>query len=126
MRRRTLLGALALAAGLLCASSAQARTELLRWQHPAPAGVAGFTVLVGSAPGQYSQQIDVGKPTPQAGVYTYSLSVPDSADVYVAIQARGTNGLVSAPSNEQLRAAPTVPPPPPALGVPGKPVVTSP
>lgn len=126
--RRTTRGLLILAGALLLAGAAQARTELLRWQHANPAEVARFTVHVGSSSGNYSQTLDVGVPPLQSGAFVYSLTVADTADVYVAISARGTNGLTSSLSNEQLRAAPSIPPPPaPApLGTPGRPIVISP
>ncbi len=117
------------------AGAAQARTEQLRWQHGNPASVAGFTVHLGSSSRSYTQQINAGKPTLQNGAYVFNVIVSDAKDIYVAITATGTNGQVSAPSNERFRPGvqappPTNPPPtnppPAALGTPGKPFVTSP
>lgn len=105
----TLLGvvlpALALAAAT-AASGAGTRVETLRWAHPNPAKVAGFRVHVGSASRQYDQVLDVGRPPASAGVFTYDLTVPDTADVYVAVSAYAPGGAASPYSNEQLRAAP--------------------
>jgi hypothetical protein len=117
---------LILAGALLLASGAQARTEVLRWQHANPSEVAHFTVHVGSSSGSYSQNLNVGVPAQQGGAFVYDLTVADSADAYVAISAKGTNGLTSSLSNERLRAAPATPPPPAPLGTPGKPMVVSP
>ena len=117
---------LALVATVLLASAAQARTEILRWQHGNPGEVARFTVHVGTSSGVYTQTIDVGKPSPQNGVYTASVTVGDTADVFVAVSARGTNGLTSAPSNERFRAAPSGPPPTTPLGQPGRPTLVAP
>jgi hypothetical protein len=99
-----------------------ARSERLRWQHPSPAGVVGFSVHVGPSPGQYTRRIDVGLPPVQNGIYVYDLTVPDADDVYVSVTAVDALGQRSAPSNEQLRPAPA-PPPPAPLGAPGKPIV---
>jgi hypothetical protein len=100
---------------LAFASAASARTELLRWQHPDPASVAGFKVYVGNAPGVYQTTLDVGMPTASGGVYSYSLQVPDSSTVYVTVSAYGSTGLESPKSNEQQRLG--------MLGTPGTPQV---
>ncbi len=108
--------ALCLAVGLVAlASAASARTELLRWQHPNPSDVAGFKVYIGNAAGSYQTTIDVGLPTALSGVYSYSLSVPDSNSVYVAVSAYGPTGLEGTRSNEQLRLG--------LLGAPGRPQI---
>ncbi|HEY8120033.1 MAG TPA: hypothetical protein VII78_01845 [Myxococcota bacterium] len=110
--RAAALGALLL--GL--ASAASARSELLRWQHPNASAVAGFKVYVGSATGVYQTTLDVGMPTASAGVYSYSLQVPDGSTVFVAVSAYGSTGLEGAKSNEQRRLG--------QLGTPGKPQIT--
>jgi hypothetical protein len=101
---------------LALAGAASARTELLRWQHPSPSTVSGFKVYVGNASGTYQTTLDVGLPTPSAGVYSYSLTVPDSNTVYVAVSAYGSTGLEGPKSNEQQRLG--------LLGTPGKPQIT--
>jgi hypothetical protein len=120
-RARTLGGrcarGLVLAAlGLALAGAASARTELLRWSHPSPSTVAGFKVYVGNAAGAYQTTLDVGLPTPSSGVYSYSLTVPDSNTVYVTVSAYGPTGLEGPKSNEQRRLG--------LLGTPGKPQIT--
>jgi len=111
---------------VLLAGPAWARNEVLRWQHPNAGQVASFNVHVGQSSGSYTQTIPVGKPSPSGGVYTATITVANGDDAYVAISATGTNGLVSAVSNERFRPASTTPPPPPPptpLGTPGKPAV---
>jgi hypothetical protein len=97
------------------AVGAQARTETLRWQHPTPAQVAGFRLLVGNASGSYQTTLDLGMPTASAGVYSYALQVPDSNTVYVTLTAYGSTGTDSPHSNEQRRLG--------LLGAPGTPQV---
>lgn len=101
---------------LLGAAAANARSELLRWQHPAPATVAGFRVYVGNAPGQYQTTLDVGLAAASGGVFSHTLQIPDADSAYVAVSAYGPTGLEGPRSNEQLR--------PGTLGVPGKPQIT--
>ncbi len=103
MRRRLGLALAASGVLTLLAGGAHARTETLRWQHPNPGQVASFVVHVGTSAGRPTQQIAVGKPTPSGGVYRYDLQVPDGQSVYVSVSARGTNGLMSARSNERRR-----------------------
>ena len=103
----------ALAVG--CAAAANARTEVLRWQHPNPTAVAGFRVLVGNASGSYQTTLDVGLPTPSGGVYSYSLQVPDPNTVFVVVSAYGPTGNESPRSNENRLLG--------LLGTPGQPTV---
>jgi hypothetical protein len=78
-----ILALLAIAA----ADPAAARTERIRWKHPAPDRVVGFRVHVGSESGTYGQVIDAGKPAPSGNVYEYGLEVADDAVVFVAVSA---------------------------------------
>jgi hypothetical protein len=98
------------------ASSASARSEVLRFQHPDPSTVSGFKVYVGNAPGVYQTTLDIGKPTASSGVFSYSLQVPDPNTVYVSVSAYGSTGLEGTKSNEQQRLG--------LLGTPGKPQIT--
>ena len=113
--RTTARGLLAGALLLGLPAIASARTEVLRIQHASEASVTGFKVYVGNAPGVYQTTLDIGKPTPASGVYSYSLSVPDSNSVYVSVSAYGPTGLESVKSNEQLRLG--------LLGTPGRPQI---
>lgn len=113
--RQLLRAACAAIALLLPAGAAQARSELLRWQHPNPSTVAGFKVHVGSSSGSYQTVIDVGLPTPVNGVYSFALQVPDPDGVYVAVSAYGPTGLEGPRSNEKFREG--------LLGAPGKPQI---
>ncbi|MCP3986173.1 MAG: hypothetical protein GY723_17470 [bacterium] len=122
---RTGLAIFAAACILGTAMGAQARTEQLRWSHGNPTEIAGFNVHVGISSGAYSVRVDAGKPTIRNGAYVFNLDVLDGADVYIAISARGKNGLTSALSNERLRPAPEAQPQPATLGTPGQPVVVS-
>lgn len=113
---------------MLVAGPALARSESLSWQHPNGSQVSAFTVHVGKTSGSYTQTIPVGKPAASGGVYNATITVANGDDAYVAISATGTNGLVSALSNERFRPASTTPPPPPtnppaSLGAPGMPAV---
>ena len=122
------LAVFAIACVLGAAADARARTEQLRWKHGNPAAVAGFNVHVGTASRVYNKPIDAGTPAVQNGAFVFNLNVLDGANVYIAISARGKNGLTSSLSNERFRAAPQTPPPPnpTPLGAPGKPLVVSP
>jgi hypothetical protein len=106
------LGTIALA---LVASPAFARSEVLRWSHPDPTSVVRFTIHVGTASRSYTQTIDAGKPTPVNGVFSFTITVNDPDNVYVAVSATDANGLTSALSNEQLRMG--------ILGTPGAPQI---
>ncbi len=106
---------------LASAAPASARVETLRWSHSTAADVDGFRVHYGSASRSYTTTITVGKPTPVDGVYSYNLSVPDDATVYVATTAYGDGFLESDYSNEKLFAgSETEPEPePPPTPTPG-------
>ncbi len=113
---RSHLARILVAAGLLALSSspAFARTENVRWQHPAPNSVAGFKVHVGPSSGNYSQTIDVGLPV-SGSVFAHALNVSNNAAVYIAITAYDSTGRESAFSNEGFRPVP--------LGQPGQPTL---
>jgi hypothetical protein len=101
-------GFLGLVALLLSTGVATARTEVLRWTHPDPSGIARFEALVGTSSGNYGAPVFLGLPTPDSdGVFSASIEVADDADVYFAMQAVNDAGEVSPPSNERYRAAPS-------------------
>lgn len=138
------LGILLLLLLLIPASRAVARSETLRWTQANPASVKGFHIYWGTQSRHYTQSIDTGSISPNSsGVYTYSITVPDNAVIYVAVTAYNKNGKESAYSNERQRSPvagsggttpPTQPPPQSGsgsgsnsgsqpLGAPGRPVL---
>lgn len=99
--------ALGLAWLVLGAMPAQARQEVLRWTHPDASAVQRFEALVGSSSGVYGAPVNLAKPVPDgSGIYQGTITVGDTADVYVVVRAVGTTGEVSANSGERFRAAP--------------------
>lgn len=91
--------------GLLLPSGADARTERLVWQMPAPGQAAGFDILVGGAPSSYHSVLNVGRPgAAGATTFAFDLQVPDADTVYVAVRAYASDGLRSDASNESVRA----------------------
>ena len=111
---------------LLSAAPASARVETLRWSHSSSADVDGFRVHYGTASRSYTTTLDLGKPTPINGVYSYDLNVPDTAVVYVATTAYGAGFLESDYSNEKLLAGPDPEPEPEPEPEPTPPPTTPP
>lgn len=92
--------------GLFGALDAAARSESLRWTHPAPEEVSFFEAFVGPSSGSYEQTISLGMPQPDAeGVFSATVEVPDATDAYIAVRAVGPDAVVSPLSNERFRAA---------------------
>lgn len=106
-----------LAAGALAtlvASPAAAALREYRMQfQPSPtAGVAGYTMHVGTTSGNYQNQFDLGLPPASGGNVNYALDLEDSVDLFIALRAYGSAGAVSAFSSEiRLAAVPVTPPP---------------
>lgn len=93
---------------VLGASQADARQEVLQWTHSDPGAVQRFEALYGSSSGAYGSPVDLGKPTPDgSGIYQGSITVGDTANVYVVVRAVGTTGEISSNSEERYRPAPT-------------------
>ena len=83
----------------------QARTETLRWTdpNPAPSPVESFEAHHGPSSGNYDTVVDLGLPVPDgAGVYTFNITVPDPAVIFIALRASDPP-IVSGFSNEQVR-----------------------
>jgi hypothetical protein len=100
---------------LMASTLASARTETLRWTHNDPSNVAGFSIHYGLSSANYTTVIDVPPLQPDAqGIFTFGISVPDGATVYVAVTAYDGAGQESGYSNEGTR---------PAIGKPGMPYV---
>ena len=128
LARRGLCSApLAVALVLTASTVASARTETLRWMHDNPSEVVGFVIYYGPSLGNYTSVIDVPALQPDvAGVFTFDISVPDDATIYVAVTAYGDLDLESGYSNVGTRG-PDSGEPDTVLGTPGKPyVVTDP
>ena len=107
MRRPAWCGsfALCLAAVLLAASAASARTERFRWSQPTSSPViSAFWLYWGTSSGSYPTHLAVGIPVKDStGAYYYDLVVPDADTIFVTVSAwSGT--LESVKSNEISRA----------------------
>ena len=121
---RALRGLLILGfAGLILghAEAGEARTETIRWTHPAPSGVAGFRLTWVYETSTNATTVEVGVPSPAAGVYAVEIEVPDDHDVFFTMTAYDAQGRESQQSNVLLRAAPQNL----LLGQPGRPEVVS-
>lgn len=108
--RTLVVGALA----TLVASPAAAalREYRVQFQASPTAGVAGYTMHVGTASGTYLSQFDLGSPPASGGSIIYALDLEDSVHLYVALRAYTPTGAVSAFSSEvHLAPVATVPPP---------------
>jgi hypothetical protein len=104
--------ALCLAAAILSASAASARTERLRWTDTSTA-VDNFSLYWGLASGSYTSSLQVGVPAKDStGAFYYDIVVNDADTIYVTVTA-SIAGLESARSNEIVRAGITTTTPPP-------------
>jgi hypothetical protein len=125
MLRVTSILTFALAILLLVApgrdASAQTRNEVVRWLGADVADTDGYVVHTGTASGSYSDSIDVGIPALVDGAYESIITVPVTADIYIAVTAHNSSGS-SVFSNEICRgpdgpcggtSEPPPPPPPP-------------
>lgn len=83
-------------AALFClvGSVCRAATFTVAWDANLEGDLAGYRVLVGTAPGRYNQTYDVGRATSK------TLNLPDGTTYYIAVVAYDSEGLVSTPSNE--------------------------
>ena len=102
-------------------SPASAAETTLRWQHPSPAEVTGFTVHIGHATGIYEPDLTVTldglQPGPD-GIYSVTIQVEPDRALFVAVRAFDGGGQTSAYSNEGNRYVAT------PLGRPGRPRLT--
>jgi hypothetical protein len=123
--------ALCLAAVILAASAASARTERFRWTQPSTSPVVSlFWLYWGPSSGSYPNHLSVGIPAKDStGAYYYDIVVPDADTIYATVTAwSGT--LESPKSNEISRAGitsgggTTTPPPPTSGTKPIAPIVT--
>lgn len=91
----------ALVATLLFASSVSAASIAVAWDPNTEPEVAGYVVMVGTAPGGADQTIDVGAQT----AWTFGAAQPGKT-YYFRVQAYTAAGVKSLPSNEVSGAAP--------------------
>jgi hypothetical protein len=74
----------------------------VRFQPSRRGNVAGYVVLIGTAPGQYTRKVDIGKET-QAHIEE---GIEPGRRYYVAVQAYDTLGQLSTPSAEASLVSP--------------------
>lgn len=120
--RFRLPGLIVLGLVAICAGTASARTEVLRWTHPDSGAVASWEAHVGDSSGSYDRIVPFSNPQVDSdGVLQMSIEVDDDAVVYIALRAIGVAGERSGLSNERERSPdggtpmPTTPPEPPVL-----------
>lgn len=117
---RIALGALLvmtiMASAQLAPNAAQAAQATLTWSTPTTytdgtslTSLNGYTIHAGTAPGSYTQHINVGNLTS----YTVS-NLSDATKYYFSVSAKDLAGNASSPSNEVAFTTPA-PPPPAAL-----------
>ncbi len=85
--------------GLLAASSASARIEVVSWSHVMPCSVDGFELRYGTSPGTLDNIVDVGRPRQAGAHFSYELDVPENQEIYVCVAAV-LGQLTSACSNQ--------------------------
>ncbi len=86
------------------ASVCEAATFTIAWDANTEPDLAGYRVLVGTAPGRYTQTYNVGIATSK------TLTLPDGMTYYLVVVAYNTEGLVSSPSREVQWSLPAIPP----------------
>lgn len=113
-RTRRHRAARTLAAGVVATlvaapASAALREYRMHFQPSPTAGVAGYTMHLGTTTGAYATEFDLGLPPAAGGTVVYALDLEDSVELFVALRAYGgAGGVVSAYSNE-IRLEPIVP-----------------
>ncbi len=87
----------------------------IRWTHPNPSDVTGFTVHWGYAPGAYELEMNYeGNVADADGVFSLSLDLEPDRAIYIAVTA-SRDSETSVLANEQMIYEAT------PLGVPGRP-----
>ena len=92
--------------GVMAASQAHARPELLRWAHPSPGQVQDFEARVRSADGSGELILSLSVPPLQGGIFETTIEVGDGNKL-IALRAIGPGGVQSAWSSERFRADPS-------------------
>lgn len=99
--------AIAVLLGLVLGTSAQARSEVLRWTHTSPSDVVRFEAHVGSESRSYQKVVNLGMPEPNVdGIYEAAIEVGEGDDIFVALRAVGPDAQ-SPLSNERVRESST-------------------
>jgi hypothetical protein len=115
---RSAAGALWAALIISLANPASAAETTLRWQHPDPASVSGFSVHIGHASGSYEPDLTVtldGLQPDADGIYSVTIQVEPDRTMFVAVRAFNAAAQTSDYSNEGSRYVAT------PLGLPGRP-----
>jgi len=102
------LAAAALANLASAPASAALREYRMQFQPSPTAGVTGYTMHLGTSPGTYQTQFDLGLPPAAGGSVLYALDLEDSVNLYVVLRAYGSGSVVSSYSNE-VHLEPIVP-----------------
>ena len=89
-------------------ASAALREYRMHFQPSPTAGVAGYTMHLGTNSGAYATEFDLGLPPVAGGTVVYALDLEDSVELFVALRAYAAGGVVSVYSNE-IRLEPIVP-----------------
>jgi len=86
--------------GVNCPALAGPSYADLKWSHADPANLLKFKLLLASEAGQVetAEEIDVGLPLREGGVYRWSLLIPENEFVWVAVIAVDRRGAESPPS----------------------------
>jgi hypothetical protein len=102
----TLMNRLLFTVLMMLALSVQARTVNLAWDASPSAGVGGYELQWGTSAGVYATAVDAGVLT------TGTLTVPDTATVFIAVRAYNVGKTVFSPFSNEVSSAPPAPPPP--------------
>lgn len=107
------VAALVIAAVLATASTAQARSETMRWSHAAE-NIAGFRIYMsltsGTAGSFLNEDIILAEAAQnQGGVFFESIEVPDDVTVYITLTAYTDENVESFRSNEKVLTPPVIP-----------------
>jgi hypothetical protein len=87
---------------LLVANSAQAALREYRIHFaPSPSqAAAGYSLHIGQDSGNYTVEVDLGKPPDSGGTVVYAVDLEDTIDLFVALSAYDASGAASPLSNE--------------------------
>jgi len=110
-RLKTLLVATAIAFCLPASAWAALVEYHIHFEPSVSSAAVGYTLHIGMASGDYSNDFDLGSPPAEGGTVIYAVDLEDSVDLYIALQAYDAAGVASGYSNE-MRIAAVIPAPP--------------